>query len=143
MRPLILEMRAFGPFADCQRIDFTELGDKPLFLINGPTGAGKTTILDAICFALYGKTTGNEREGSQMRCDNADDGLLTEVYFSFELGQKRYSIRRCPEQQRAKSRGDGFTLQKSEAELKRLLPDAPKSCWWPARSRMPTPASKS
>ncbi|GAB1062045.1 AAA family ATPase [Shewanella algae] len=123
MRPLILEMRAFGPFADCQRIDFTELGDKPLFLINGPTGAGKTTILDAICFALYGKTTGNEREGSQMRCDNADDGLLTEVYFSFELGQKRYSIRRCPEQQRAKSRGDGFTLQKSEAELKRLLPD--------------------
>ncbi|MEL4362517.1 AAA family ATPase [Shewanella algae] len=123
MRPLILEMHAFGPFADCQRIDFTELGDKPLFLINGPTGAGKTTILDAICFALYGKTTGNEREGSQMRCDNADDGLLTEVYFSFELGQKRYSIRRCPEQQRAKSRGDGFTLQKSEAELKRLLPD--------------------
>ena len=123
MRPLILEMRAFGPFADCQRIDFTELGDKPLFLINGPTGAGKTTILDAICFALYGKTTGNEREGSQMRCDNADDGLLTEVYFSFELGQKRYSIRRCPEQQRAKSRGEGFTLQKSEAELKRLLPD--------------------
>ncbi|WP_251767073.1 AAA family ATPase [Shewanella indica] len=123
MRPLILEMRAFGPFADCQRIDFTELGDKPLFLINGPTGAGKTTILDAICFALYGKTTGNEREGSQMRCDNADDGLLTEVYFSFELGQKRYSIRRCPEQQRAKSRGEGFTLQKSEAELKRLMPD--------------------
>ncbi|WP_412501609.1 AAA family ATPase [Shewanella chilikensis] len=123
MRPLILEMRAFGPFADCQHIDFTELGDKPLFLINGPTGAGKTTILDAICFALYGKTTGNEREGSQMRCDNADDGLLTEVYFSFELGQKRYSIRRCPEQQRAKSRGEGFTLQKSEAELKRLLPD--------------------
>ncbi|WP_335923213.1 SMC family ATPase [Shewanella chilikensis] len=123
MRPLILEMRAFGPFADCQHIDFTELGDKPLFLINGPTGAGKTTILDAICFALYGKTTGNEREGSQMRCDNADDGLLTEVYFSFELGQKRYSIRRCPEQQRAKNRGEGFTLQKSEAELKRLLPD--------------------
>ncbi|MEL4425172.1 SMC family ATPase [Shewanella indica] len=123
MRPVILEMRAFGPFADCQRIDFTELGDKPLFLINGPTGAGKTTILDAICFALYGKTTGNEREGSQMRCDNADDGLLTEVYFSFELGQKRYSIRRCPEQQRAKSRGEGFTLQKSEAELKRLMPD--------------------
>lgn len=123
MRPLILEMRAFGPFADCQRIDFTELGDKPLFLINGPTGAGKTTILDAICFALYGKTTGNEREGSQMRCDNADDGLLTEVYFSFELGQKRYSIRRCPEQPRAKSRGEGFTLQKSEAELKRLMPD--------------------
>lgn len=123
MRPRILEMRAFGPFADCQRIDFTELGDKPLFLINGPTGAGKTTILDAICFALYGKTTGNEREGSQMRCDNADDGLLTEVYFSFELGQKRYSIRRCPEQPRAKSRGEGFTLQKSEAELKRLMPD--------------------
>ncbi|QUN04661.1 SMC family ATPase [Shewanella yunxiaonensis] len=123
MKPLTLEMSAFGPFADTQHIDFSGLGDNPLFLINGPTGAGKTSILDAICFALYGKTTGNEREGSQMRCDYADDELLTQVIFSFELGHRRYRIRRVPEQQRAKSRGDGFTLQKSEAELLRIHED--------------------
>ena len=63
MRPLILSMSAFGPFVGIEVIDFTCLGDNPLFLLNGPTGAGKTTILDAICFALYGKTTGDEREG--------------------------------------------------------------------------------
>ncbi|MFQ6371805.1 AAA family ATPase [Shewanella sp. YIC-542] len=123
MKPLTLTLAAFGPFADTQQIDFTALGDNPLFLINGPTGAGKTSILDAICFALYGKTTGNEREGSQMRCDYADDELLTQVQFTFELGQRRYRIRRVPEQMRAKSRGEGFTPQKSEAQLWRIHAD--------------------
>lgn len=117
MRPLTLTMTAFGPFAAQQVIDFKTLGKNPLFLINGPTGAGKTTILDAICFALYGKTTGDEREGSQMRCDMADDELLTEVSFTFELGQHQYHIRRVPEQPRAKKSGDGHTLQKPEAQL--------------------------
>ncbi|MCL1049509.1 SMC family ATPase [Shewanella abyssi] len=120
MRPLILEMSAFGPFASTQRTDFSALGSNPLFLINGPTGAGKTTLLDAICFALYGKTTGGEREGSQMRCDNADDGLLTEVTFSFALGEDQYRIRRVPEQQRAKKSGDGYTVQKPEAQLYKI-----------------------
>ncbi|MBT1443158.1 SMC family ATPase [Shewanella sp. JM162201] len=120
MKPLSLEMTAFGPFADCQRIDFSALGDWPLFLINGPTGAGKTTILDGICFALYGKTTGNEREGSQMRCDSAPDDVLTEVIFEFALGGREYRIKRIPEQPRAKKSGDGFTLQKSEAFLERI-----------------------
>ncbi|QSX42055.1 AAA family ATPase [Shewanella cyperi] len=123
MRPLTLELCAFGPFADRQTIDFSVLGSNPLFLINGPTGAGKTSILDAICFALYGKTTGNEREASQMRCDTADDGLLTEVSFEFELGDRRYLVRRIPEQLRAKSRGDGSTVQKAEAELCRIHTD--------------------
>jgi exonuclease SbcC len=110
-------MTAFGPFASEQVIDFKALGKNPLFLINGPTGAGKTTILDAICFALYGKTTGDEREGSQMRCDMASDERLTEVSFTFELGAHRYHIRRVPEQPRAKKSGDGYTLQKPEAQL--------------------------
>ena len=118
MRPLSLTMTAFGPFASEQIIDFKTLGKNPLFLINGPTGAGKTTILDAICFALYGKTTGDEREGSQMRCDMAVDELLTEVSFTFELGEHQYHIRRVPEQPRAKKSGDGYTLQKPEAQLK-------------------------
>ena len=123
MRPLRLTMTAFGPFADEQTIDFAALGSNPLFLINGPTGAGKTTILDAICFALYGKTTGDEREGTQMRCDMADEQRLTQVSFEFELGATRYLIRRVPEQPRAKKSGDGVTLQKSEAQLSRFDTD--------------------
>lgn len=123
MRPITLEMSAFGPFASTQTVDFSALGLNPLFLINGPTGAGKTTLLDAICFALYGKTTGDEREGSQMRCDLALDSLLTEVTFSFALGEKQYRIRRVPEQQRAKKSGDGYTVQKPEAQLYRIDSD--------------------
>ncbi|GIU29976.1 AAA family ATPase [Shewanella sp. MBTL60-007] len=123
MRPITLEMSAFGPFASTQTVDFSALGSNPLFLINGPTGAGKTTLLDAICFALYGKTTGDEREGSQMRCDLAQDSLLTEVTFSFALGEKQYRIRRVPEQQRAKKSGDGYTVQKPEAQLYRIDSD--------------------
>ncbi|WP_394204046.1 AAA family ATPase [Shewanella waksmanii] len=123
MRPQVLTMVAFGPFATKQVIDFESLGKNPLFLINGPTGAGKTTILDGICFALYGKTTGDEREGSQMRCDLAQDDLLTEVSFQFELGAKQYLIRRVPEQPRLKKSGEGYTVQKSEAQLYRLEQD--------------------
>lgn len=117
MRPLSLTLSAFGPFQDVQTIPFDQLGDSPLFLINGPTGSGKTTILDAICFALYGRTTGNEREGSQMRCDHAAPDTLTEVIFSFELAGRRYRIRRVPEQQRPKARGEGTTTQSTEAQL--------------------------
>lgn len=123
MKPLVLTMSAFGPFADSQTIDFRRLGDNPLFLINGPTGAGKTSILDAICFALYGKTTGNEREAPQMRCDYADDNVLTEVSLEFTLGERRYLIKRVPDQLRPKARGDGFTNQSGEAELQRLYDD--------------------
>lgn len=117
MRPLSLTMSAFGPFPDVQRIPFERLGESPLYLINGPTGSGKTTILDAICFALYGRTTGNEREGSQMRCDQAAPDTLTEVIFSFELAGRGYRIRRVPEQQRPKARGEGTTTQSTEAQL--------------------------
>ena len=117
MHPLSLHMSAFGPFAAQELIDFSRLGDKPLFLINGPTGSGKTTILDAICFALYGKTTGDEREGTQMRSDLAMPDQLTEVTFTFELADKSYRIRRIPEQPRPKARGEGFTQQSAEAQL--------------------------
>ncbi len=119
MKPISLTLSAFGPFSDTQKIQFSDFTQNALFLINGPTGAGKTTILDGICFALYGRTTGNEREGSQMRCDMASDTLLTEVVFEFVLGDYQYRIRRVPEQARKKSRGDGFTQQKPEAQLYR------------------------
>ncbi|MDH5729377.1 MAG: SMC family ATPase, partial [Gammaproteobacteria bacterium] len=123
MRPLRLEMAAFGPFADTEIIDFSNLGENPLFLINGPTGAGKTTILDAICYALYGQTTGNEREGKQMRCSDAESDLLTSVDFVFALGNRTFRILRSPDQKRPKSRGDGFTEQKATANLYEVKPD--------------------
>ena len=120
MRPISLTLSAFGPFADTQIIQFSDFSQNALFLINGATGAGKTTLLDGICFALYGRTTGNEREGSQMRCDMADEALLTEITFEFSLGEYQYRIRRVPEQARKKSRGDGYTQQKPEAQLYRI-----------------------
>lgn len=123
MRPLTLTLSAFGPFPGTETIRFSDLGENPLFLINGPTGAGKTTLLDAICFALYGKTTGDEREGAQMRCDLSPPDILTEVIFSFELGGRRFRIRRVPEQQRPKAKGEGTTTQNPEAQLVELTAD--------------------
>ncbi|OMH38823.1 AAA family ATPase [Motiliproteus sp. MSK22-1] len=120
MRPISLTMTAFGPFPGKESIDFNRMGENPLFLINGPTGSGKTTILDAICFALYGKTTGDEREGSQMRADLATAGQLTEVTLVFELAGHYYRIRRVPEQLKPKARGEGVTHQSPEAQLWKL-----------------------
>ena len=117
MKPLKLTVQAFGPFAGTEHIKFDELGSNPLFLINGPTGAGKSSILDAICFALYGQTTGAERSASQMRCDFADIKLLTEVTLDFSLADKSYRITRVPMQERAKSVGEGTTSQNSKATL--------------------------
>ncbi|UPW16923.1 SMC family ATPase [Agarivorans sp. TSD2052] len=133
MRPISLNMSAFGPFAGNEFINFSLLGRNPLFLLNGPTGAGKTTILDAMCFALYGKSTGDEREAAQMRCDLADESLLTEVSFEFELGDLRYRIRRVPEQARLKKSGDGYTQQKPEAQLVRIEQDGSESLLVPAK----------
>ncbi len=120
MKPIKLSIQAFGPFAGTEKIDFTQLGSNPLFLINGPTGAGKTSILDAICFALYGQTTGNEREPAQMRCDYANEDLLTEVMLDFDLTGNSYRIRRIPMQERPKSRGEGTTTQQPEAQIWQL-----------------------
>lgn len=117
MKPLKLTLQAFGPFAATETVDFTRFGDSPLFLINGPTGAGKSSLLDAICFALYGHTTGAEREPAQMRCQQAEPGLLTEVTLDFMLGDKHYRIRRMPQQERPKARGEGFTTQQPEAQF--------------------------
>ncbi len=120
MKPLKLTMQAFGPFATREVIDFTKLGSNPLFLINGPTGSGKTSILDAICFALYGETTSNERLGMQMRCDLAAIDLPTEVGFEFSLHEKVYRVVRSPEQQAPKARGEGTTTRKHTAVLYQL-----------------------
>ena len=123
MTPLTLTMQAFGPFAGSETIDFTALGKSPLFLINGPTGAGKSSILDAICFALYGQTTGNDRDAGQMRCDQAAATLLTEVSLDFRLRDSAYRVRRVPQQERPKATGEGTTTQSAEAQLWRLTPE--------------------
>lgn len=117
MKPLLLKLVAFGPFASEEQVDFSRLGPHPLFLINGPTGAGKSSILDAFCFALYGETTGAERDATQMRCDFAKPDLLTEVTLDFALADKQYRVRRVPQQEKPKTRGEGTTNHAAEAQL--------------------------
>lgn len=117
MKPLKLTLQAFGPFAASEQVDFTLMGSNPLFLINGPTGAGKSYILDGICFALYGHTTGAERDPSQMRCDFAEPTVMTEVSLDFSLGNKQYRVRRVPAQEKPKKHSEGTTVQAAEAQL--------------------------
>ena len=117
MKPLQLEMQAFGPYAGLERVDFTRLGEAPLFLICGPTGAGKTSILDGICYSLYGDSAGGERTGRTMRSDFADQKITTQVTFWFALGGRTYKVRRIPEQTLPKVRSEGFTTKPAEAYL--------------------------
>lgn len=119
MKPLKLTMRAFGPYAGETVIDFEKLQGRHLFLICGPTGAGKTTILDAMCYALYGKTSG-DRTGEKMRSDYADSSERTEVVFDFMLGDKTYRATRSPAQMVDKKRGSGQTLAAMQASLSKL-----------------------
>jgi DNA repair protein SbcC/Rad50 len=95
MRPLKITITAFGPYRDREVIDFTELKDNRLFVVSGNTGAGKTTIFDAICFALYGSASGEDRSDSRMmRSDFASDDVHTSVELEFELHNKQYRIKR-------------------------------------------------
>ena len=117
MRPLKLTMSAFGPYAGEEIVDFTLLKDKKIFLITGPTGAGKTTIFDAISFAIYGKASGGDRDSENFRSDFAEEDRITYVELSFLLKDKEYYIKRIPQQLKKKRKGDGYTEQKSDAEL--------------------------
>jgi exonuclease SbcC len=127
MRPVRVVMQAFGPFAGVQVVDFRELGDNRFFLIHGPTGSGKTTVLDAMCYALYGTTTGAERTAEEMRSQFAPDSLPTEVVFDFAIGEGLYRVRRRPAQVRAKTRGAGTTAIPAEACVWRRTPGLPDS----------------
>lgn len=102
MKPLRLQMTAFGPYPGTEIVDFDKFQGH-LFLIFGPTGSGKTTIFDAICYALYNKTSGDLRSGEEMCSDHVEHGVQTEVEFDFAVGQKLYRIRRCPPQLKAKA----------------------------------------
>ena len=121
MRPLKLKMSAFGPYAGVTEIDFEKLGTNGLYLITGDTGAGKTTIFDAISFALYGAPSGNMREASMLRSMYADADTPTFVELVFLYDEKTYKVKRIPEYTRESKKGSGTTQQKTEAEL--TMPD--------------------
>ena len=121
MRPLLLKMSAFGPYAGNTVIEFDKLGDKGLYLICGDTGAGKTTIFDAICYALFGEASGRLRDASMLRSKYADDLTPTEVELLFLHNDKEYRIVRNPEYYRPSKRGGGLTKQPQDACL--YMPD--------------------
>ncbi|MGG7619244.1 SbcC/MukB-like Walker B domain-containing protein [Bacillus coreaensis] len=117
MRPLKLTMQAFGPYSRTEVIDFSELGNRTMFVISGKTGSGKTTIFDGISYAIYGKASGEDRNGPELRSQFADNDTLTEVSLEFRLRGKTYEISRSPQQEKKKSRGEGVTSIGAKAEL--------------------------
>ncbi len=117
MRPERLTLSAFGPYADQTDIDFSLLGFSGLYLITGDTGAGKTTIFDAIAYALYGEASGANRSADMMRSKYAAAEIPTFVELVFSCNQKTYVARRSPEYERRAKRGDGMVTQKAEASL--------------------------
>ncbi|MBY8878297.1 AAA family ATPase [Actinacidiphila acidipaludis] len=119
MRLNRLRLSAFGPFAGSQDVDFDELSAAGLFLLHGPTGAGKTSVLDAVCYALYGQVPG-ARPANRLRSDHAAPGTPTEVVLELTVGERRLEIIRRPEQARAKKRGSGTTLDKPVTLLREL-----------------------
>ena len=123
MRPIKLVISAFGPYAGLVEVDFSKLGRSGLYLVCGDTGAGKTTVFDAISYALFGVASGADRAVRNLRSDFAAADAPTYVELEFEHRAKRYVVRRNPEYERPKKRGEGMTKELAAAELH--LPDAP------------------
>ena len=121
MRPLKLTIAGFGPYAGTVELDLEQLGSGGLYLITGDTGAGKTSIFDAITFALFGQASGDNRSPAMLRSKYANPQDPTYVELAFRHNEKTYTIRRSPEYERAKARGTGTTKQAPDAVL--LLPD--------------------
>ena len=113
MRPLKLTMSAFGPYAGRTVLDMDRLGRQGIYLITGDTGAGKTTIFDAITFALYGEPSGDSRDASMLRSKYALPETPTEVELVFAYRGKTYRVRRNPEYERPAKRGGGTTMQRA------------------------------
>lgn len=126
MRPIKLTMQAFGAYAKKEEIDFEKLGTEQIFVISGKTGAGKSTIFDAISFAIFGKANTFDRESFSMRSHFATDKEITEVTLVFRLKEHIYQISRIPQQEIAKQRGNGTTTSPQKAELYELIGDEMK-----------------
>ena len=121
MRPLKLTLSAFGPYAGRVELPMEKLGRCGLYLVTGDTGAGKTTIFDAISFALYGAASGSGRDSSMFRCKYADPGTPTMVELVFSHRGKEYAVSRSPEYLRPSKRGGGMTKQAAQVQM--ILPD--------------------
>ena len=117
MKPISLTIEAFGPYRDSVNLDFSALQDHSMFLISGPTGAGKTSILDAMVYALYGEPSGEVRKTDAIRSDFAEPERLTRVDFSFAIGKAQYRVERLPKQLVAKKRGTGMREQNASATV--------------------------
>lgn len=121
MRIHRLEIQAFGPFAERQSIDFDALTEQGLFLLNGPTGAGKSSVLDAICYALYGVVPGDRQNAKRLRSDHAPATLVPEVVCEFSAGSRRLEVTRSPAWQRPAKRGSGTTSEQARTLLRERL----------------------
>ena len=117
MKPISLTIEAFGPYRDSVTLDFSTLQDHSMFLISGPTGAGKTSILDAMVYALYGEPSGEVRKIDAIRSDFAEPECMTRVDFSFAIGEAQYRVERLPKQLVAKKRGTGMREQNASATV--------------------------
>ena len=117
MKPISLTIEAFGPYRDSVNLDFSALQNHSMFLISGPTGAGKTSILDAMVYALYGEPSGEVRKIDAIRSDFAEPERMTRVDFSFAVGEAQYRVERLPKQLVAKKRGTGMREQNASATV--------------------------
>ncbi|MHA7207511.1 AAA family ATPase [Arthrobacter sp. MDT1-65] len=117
MRLHHLEIQAFGPFADRQSVDFDTLSAQGLFLLNGPTGAGKSSVLDAVCFALYGSVPGARQAAKRLRSDHAAESVAPEVSLEFSVADRRFRVVRSPAWDRPSRRGGGTTTEQARTLL--------------------------
>ncbi|MFI6033700.1 AAA family ATPase [Streptomyces sp. NPDC051315] len=129
MRLHRLDLTAFGPFGGAQSVDFDELSAAGLFLLHGPTGAGKTSVLDAVCYALYGSVPGARQsaQGLTLRSDHAAPGTRTEVTLELTVAGRRLEVTRQPPWERPKKRGTGTTVEKAQSGLREY--DAVTGAW--------------
>ena len=123
MKPISLTIEAFGPYRDSVTLDFSQLENHSMFLISGPTGAGKTSILDAMVYALYGEPSGEVRKTDAIRSDFAEPKRMTRVDFSFAIGDAQYRVERLPKQMVAKKRGTGMREQNASATVYEMKDD--------------------
>ncbi|MGZ4450704.1 MAG: AAA family ATPase [Nocardioides sp.] len=132
MRLHRLEVTAFGPFAEAVEVDFDQLSDAGLFLLSGPTGAGKTSVLDAVCFALYGDVPGDRNAAKRLRSDHAAPGVRPVVTLEATLSGRRFRLVRSPAWERPKKRGTGTTTEQASVTLSERVDGA----WQPLSSRL-------
>ncbi|RYC07053.1 AAA family ATPase [Nocardioides zhouii] len=137
MRLHQLEITAFGPFAEATTVDFDALSDAGLFLLSGPTGAGKSSVLDAVCFALYGDVPGDRAVAKRLRSDHADDDVVPRVVLEATLSGRRFRIDRSPAWTRAKKRGAGTTTEQARVVIsERRAGEDGADEWQPLSTRL-------